>query len=159
MKFCPIRRFGLTPCDVSHTLSPDIETEEARETWLAFMRDRVYQVMTDAGRPFDLVRAALDADANDVVDARRRIECLVALSGESWWGELVELVERTFKISRELEGAPDVDPALFAEDAERSLWGVWEEVREPGREAITGRSRPGVTTSAAASWLPPESCT
>lgn len=95
-----------------------------RDEILAYLRERLYQALTDEGRRYDLVRAALAAGFDIVPDLRRRVATLEALAAEPFWPGLVEVVERTHNITRGAEVPAEIDPALLADDEEKALHAV-----------------------------------
>ena len=82
------------------------------ETVMAFLRDRLYQLLVDEGRRFDLVRAALAAGMDDIRDVDRRVQALTAMCAAPWWETLVALVERIANILKGSEIPESVDAVL-----------------------------------------------
>jgi len=99
---------------------PEADGVEARV--LSFLRDRLYNYLSDKGYRYDLVNAALAAGFDDVRDARNRLDALAALSGEPGWEDLVIVVQRTYNIIRNSEVTAEVDEALLQQNEEKALW-------------------------------------
>ncbi len=94
---------------------------EGADGVLAFFRDRLYHAALDRSYAHDFVRAVIATDYGDVGGFWRRLEALDACSRRSWWPELVELVDRTYRIQRDLEQLAGVRADLLAEPLERQL--------------------------------------
>lgn len=101
-----------------------------------FLRERGRNALLEQGYRYDLVDAAIAAGADDLVDLRARLDALVALAKDARFPELVELVERTFNISKSLDRPREVSPALFKEEPEREVLAALETVRRPVEEAV-----------------------
>jgi glycyl-tRNA synthetase beta chain len=117
--------FSLGRClDEALALLGTKEPGTIRSTVLAFVRDRLYQFALDLGYRYDLVRAALSAGYDDILDLLARLEALSVLSEGPGWERLVEVVERTSNILRGAEPGTEVDEDLLREPEERGLWNV-----------------------------------
>jgi glycyl-tRNA synthetase beta chain len=97
---------------------------------LEFFRDRLMQLALDAGFTHDLIRAVMAAAADNVPDFWLRLQQLADCAREPWWNDLVEVVERTWRIHKGEGLADHVDPELLAEPAERELWDRFCERRD-----------------------------
>lgn len=118
----------------------------ASRTWLdvlkaSFQERAARQMLLDQGYRYDLVDAAMAAGADDLVDLKARLDAIAALSNDGSWPDLVELVERTFNISKSLKAEEAREPRsdLCREPAETELFAVWESARGPVAEAIDRR--------------------
>jgi len=98
---------------------------------LDFFRDRIYNAAIERGYAHDLVRATLSVGFDrptpteglnyNVRSFWRRLDALSECARQPWWPALVELVDRTFRIQRDLEGPAPIQRELLAEQAERDL--------------------------------------
>jgi glycyl-tRNA synthetase beta chain len=105
----------------------DAETaEQVRE----FFRDRLYHAAIERGYRHDFVRAVLEAGYDDVPDFWARLAALAECAGENWWTELVELVDRTYRIQRDAGTLRSVRDDLLEEPAEKALAHSLEQERE-----------------------------
>ncbi|HRU06665.1 MAG TPA: glycine--tRNA ligase subunit beta [Candidatus Brocadiia bacterium] len=106
------------------------KSESVVSAVLGFLRDRLQQLALDRGLPHDLVRGALAVGADDIADYWLRLKSLEDLSKEALWPDLVAVAERTYNISKGVDGAEAPDAALFEQDEERSLWRLIVERRD-----------------------------
>jgi len=105
------------------------------EQILGFFCDRLYQTALDRGFAHDLVRAVLSVGlepsdreaAWNVRDFWKRLQALQQCSRQPWWPALVELVDRTFRIQRDLGRPGPVRRELLREDEEIDLAAALEE--------------------------------
>jgi glycyl-tRNA synthetase beta chain len=125
----PLGRALSAAAQAHDKLRPKAETGAAV---LAFVADRVKGALLEAGFRYDLVDAAIAAGGDDILDWKRRLEALVQLSKEEKFADLVELVERTFNISKALD------------DPKSGLGG-----RQPVRADLPGEAPELVTLAAA----------
>ncbi|MDP6438244.1 MAG: glycine--tRNA ligase subunit beta, partial [Candidatus Brocadiia bacterium] len=98
---------------------------------MEFFRDRLYHAAIDRGFDHDLVRATLatgfsdaacsPALAGNVPAFWARLEALSDCAGREWWPGLVELVERTFRIQKDLDAGTSVREDLLSEKEEVEL--------------------------------------
>jgi len=108
-------------------LSDTIAVEAATLTdVIAYVRDRLYQQMLDEGFAFDLIRAVLASGFDDATDFCNRLRAIAELASGPAWRDLVTVVERTFNITRKVGELPEPDPSMFAEEAEKQLWEIYE---------------------------------
>jgi glycyl-tRNA synthetase beta chain len=104
--------------------------EETVEQVLEFFRDRLYHAAMERGSPHDFVRAVLAAGCEDVGDFWRRLDALAECAERPWWPALVELVDRTYRIQRDLEEPAGVNEDLLSEPLERQLAAALVEHRD-----------------------------
>jgi len=101
----------------SNVECPDEAIEGVRD----FLRDRLYHMALDRGYRHDFVRAVQAAGFDDVRNFWLRLEALVKCTGHAWWPGLVEVVDRTFRIQRDLEESPVLRDELLHEPEEKEL--------------------------------------
>lgn len=114
--------------------SSELSAEDLKvpvERVLEFFRDRLYHAAVDAGHPHDLVRAVLSAGFENEVPAERlnynvavfwdRLRALEQCAEREWWPDLVELVDRTYRIQRDLYDRPEVEENLLEMAEEKQL--------------------------------------
>ncbi len=94
---------------------------DLRDDVLSFIRDRLYNAAVDRGFPHDFVRAVLAAGYDNVTQFWRRLDAIAACSRRDWWADLVELVDRTYRIQRDLETVVEIREELLSEAAEKEL--------------------------------------
>ncbi len=113
----------------------DIELDAA----LGFFRDRLYHEALDRGYRHDMTRAVLSVGFDRAAeDARlnsnvrlfwKRLEGLVECARAPWWADLVEVVDRTYRIQKDIGegGSEPVDAwiagaeSILEEEAEKAL--------------------------------------
>jgi glycyl-tRNA synthetase beta chain len=78
--------------------------ERLVERVLGFLRERLRQMLLDAGSRHDLTDAALATGFDDPRDLDRRLAAVVELAGRPDWPELVTVVERTHNIAKKETG-------------------------------------------------------
>ena len=121
------------------------ELEVPVDELLEFFRDRLYHAGVDRGFAHDLVRATLAVGFNrgvpevelnyNVRNFWKRLAALSECAGREWWPALVELVDRTFRIQRDLDVPLEVREQLLQEQDEKELW----ELYKANRGAIVGQ--------------------
>jgi glycyl-tRNA synthetase beta chain len=126
----PIDLRGLLRAALELLPEPHRNATDSVDRLLAFLQDRLFQMTLEDGAPHDLIRAALAAGWEDVVDFRRRVEALHRLSREACWPALVSAVERTYNISKAAPPDAEPDPALYQEEPEQALGRLYAEQRE-----------------------------
>ncbi len=122
---------------------------------LDFLRGRLRALWAE-GREGDLVDAVLAAGADDVVDARRRLEALAEVKARPDFGPLAVAFKRVANIQEKAgaSGARGVDEALLVEPAERALAGALTLVEAEVERARAGRDY-GAVLRAVAGLGPP----
>jgi glycyl-tRNA synthetase beta chain len=109
----------------------DIEcTDETMGMIGEFFRDRLYHAALERGHPHDFVRAVLAAGYDDVKQFWARLDALSECSTLEWWPDLVELVDRTYRIQKDTEGAVAIEKSLLAEPLEKELAATLQQHRE-----------------------------
>jgi glycyl-tRNA synthetase beta chain len=106
---------------------------------LEFIRQRLAIYLRETGIRYDLVEAALAVGVDDIFAAKQRADALQALSeSDSEFLTTVIACTRPINIAKDFEGA-DVDPGLFSEEAEASLWEAYQAVvAEADSVSLTG---------------------
>jgi len=104
----------------------------------AFVRERLQVLLLEEGLPFPSVEAALAAPAGDVPALAARARAFAALAGRGFFEDAVTAFNRCAALAAtdEAAGSRSVDPALFADDAERELAAAYEAARGPLLEAL-----------------------
>ncbi|NLW50046.1 MAG: glycine--tRNA ligase subunit beta [Candidatus Brocadiaceae bacterium] len=99
-----------------------VETsEEARAALVAFVLERLEQLARDRGFRHDFVAAVRASGWRRVDDFWRRLEALVECATRPWWPELVELVDRTHRITSDDGDGAELREDLLSEPLERQL--------------------------------------
>jgi glycyl-tRNA synthetase beta chain len=117
---------------------------------LDFLRGRVRALWTEE-HPSDLVDAVLGAGADDVVDARRRLEALAEAKARPDFTTLAVAFKRVANIQEKAGGAGSarVDAGLFQEEAERRLLAELTRVEEEVGARRADRDYPAVLRNVA----------
>lgn len=95
--------------------------DEVAAKIMEFFRDRLYHAAIEGGFRHDFVRAVLAVGHDDVKVFWVRLKALADCAERPWWPALVELVDRTFRIQRDVERIEPVEEELLAEPLEREL--------------------------------------
>jgi len=98
------------------------EAEGVEERVLSFLRDRLYNYLTDKGYRYDHVNAVIATGFAEVSDVRDRLDALRQLSQQPDWEALVTVVQRTFNIIRNIDVIADVRPELLEAPEEKAVW-------------------------------------
>lgn len=136
---------GLLAAAVDQFELQDVQgLDEARRTQIvgdtsAFVRERLEGLLLDEGLPFPAVEAALGAATTaDLPALAARARAFAAMAGDPQLEAAVTVYSRcTALVAKDpAAGSRAVDPALFADDAERELAAAWEAARGPLLEAL-----------------------
>ncbi|PSM18380.1 glycine--tRNA ligase subunit beta [Nitratireductor sp. StC3] len=109
------------------TRSPSGDDRSVDADLLAFFHDRLKVYLRDQGARHDLIDAVITPEADDLLLIVRRVEALGALLDSEDGQNLLAGTKRAANIlaAEEKKGTPvagSVDPALFAESEERTLF-------------------------------------
>jgi glycyl-tRNA synthetase beta chain len=140
------RKFSLSLPDLvgkALDLYGDKLTEErsaAKKNILEFIKGRFVNELTAQGIPAETVEAVTSVRFEDVVDCRARINALAAISGQESFSLLAGSFKRVKNIIKD-HNDEAVDPALFAEAAEKNLHDRLLAVREEVRPLLQSQSK------------------
>ena len=87
-------------------------------------------MLLEEGKRYDVVNAVLAEKANDPCLAARNVEGLLLWTGRADWNEILPAFSRCVRITRELKKVNPVDPALFQEPQEKSLYEAYQKVNQ-----------------------------
>ncbi len=91
-----------------------------------FVQDRARGAFLEKGHRYDLVDAVMATDADNLLNVGQRLEAVAVLAKQPEFPQLVELVERTYNMSKALgEEAVDVRPDLLQAPEEKALYDAW----------------------------------
>ncbi|MFW6456915.1 MAG: glycine--tRNA ligase subunit beta, partial [Planctomycetota bacterium] len=129
--------------DVLHNQAADLGGEELSvpvKRVLDFCRDRLYHAAIEQGYPHDLVRATLSTGFDNTVPEKRlnhnvhlfwkRLDALEQSADETWWPSLVELVDRTYRIQKDMDQLPEIQSDLLEDPEEKRLAEKFMECRD-----------------------------
>lgn len=108
--------------------------DETRGQLETFIRERLEPLARERGFRHDFVAAVYASDWRCVDDFWRRLGALVECSKRPWWPELVELVDRTHRITLAGDCAERVRPELLSEPLETQLAAALDEHGDAMRE-------------------------
>ncbi len=126
---------------------PIAASDEAKEAVLAFIVERLRNLLLEQGYRYDVVDAVLAAQGHNPARAARAVRELSAWVQREDWPQILPAYARCVRITR---GQPEryaVNPEAFAEDAERALW-------EALRKAEAAPRTPGSVDDFFAAFLP-----
>ncbi len=95
-----------------------------------FFRDRLYHTAIDRGFRHDFVRAVLAQGFANVKSFWARLTALADCAGEVWWKDLVTIVDRTYRIQRDVDQILPVRDDLLTEPAEQQLAATLDESQD-----------------------------
>ena len=107
-------------------------SDEALAGAQEFFRDRLYQNAIERGFRHDFVRAVLAAGYDNVRNFWARLNALQGCASRPWWPELVEVVDRTYRIQRDVDRLPELRQDLLTEPEEKEL----AEALRTGRDLV-----------------------
>ena len=101
-----------------------------------FFGERLYYMAVDRGHQHDFVRAVISRGFNNVRNFWARLSALQKCSKQDWWPDLVELVDRTYRIQKDTEDLPALNEDLLDESHEVELAKALKSVREDVQTAF-----------------------
>jgi len=119
--------------------------EEAAARIREFFRDRLYHAAIERGFRHDFVRAVQAPGTDDVRKFWCRLAALAECAEQPWWPQLVEVVDRTYRIQRDVERIVPVRDDLLPEPVEKELARALDE----NQDAIARLFKDGEYASAA----------
>ncbi len=104
----------------------------------AFVRERLQALLLDEGLSFPSVEAALGSSAGDLPALAARARTFAAMAGRDHFEDAVTAFNRCAALAAKdpEAGSRHVDPALFADDAERELATACDAARGPLLDAL-----------------------
>ncbi len=101
---------------------------EAARNVLEFIKGRFVNDLTSQGIPAEAVEAVTSVSFADPADCRRRIDALLAISGQEAFTQLSAAFKRVINIIKE-NRETTVQESLFQEAAEEELYAAYQSVR------------------------------
>jgi len=96
-----------------------------------FFRERYKQRMLRSGYKSDLIEAIISVEFNRINQLRPRIDQLKCFAAESEeFQALIQTFKRVTNILKKQEKSFDVDPALFRETCESTLWDTFQALKD-----------------------------
>ncbi len=126
---------------------PIAASDEAREAVLAFIVERLRNLLLEQGYRYDVVDAVLAAQGHNPARAARAVRELSAWVQREDWPQILPAYARCVRITRGQPERYEVNPAAFAEEAEHALW-------EALQKAETAPRHPGSVDDFFAAFLP-----
>lgn len=90
-----------------------------------FFRDRLYHFCIERGSRYDLVNAVLASGFEDLLDFQARLQAIHRLVETPQWPSLVEIVERTFNITKGIDPKGEIKEGLLVEAPEKRLFAAF----------------------------------
>ncbi len=109
--------------------------EETGEKLGDFMRQRQRHLLLNQDLPYDLVGAVMGSSLRDPLDARERLQALMAAREQGGLARLYTAFERCYNLSLKGQGLA-LDEALLAEEPERELHSKAMWAQQPLRDAL-----------------------
>ncbi len=103
--------------------------EETKKDILDFFKGRFENQLITQGHPYDVVDAVLATGVSDAAGSLKKIEAMEVFRTRVDFEPLAVAFKRVCNIIKNFEGGT-VDPALFVEDAERSLYEAYLKIRD-----------------------------
>ncbi len=101
---------------------PIESNQENQSACLAFILERLRNLLLDAGYSFDVVDAVLSAQGFNPAGAQRAVDQLSIWVERADWHTILPAYARCVRITRDLDVLYSVDEGLFVEPAEKDLY-------------------------------------
>ena len=111
-------------------------SEQTRDAVREFFVARLRHLLSDL--PADCVEAALAAGADDICDARARVDALARLRQRADFEPLAAAFKRVANILKGERKENQPDPEVFVVDDERALWQSFSEIRDRAARHLEG---------------------
>ena len=115
---------------------PSDKTTDATDQVMSFLKNRIVQLLADAGYPKDVISAVVTVSLDHIPNVWNRVEALSALKHEPDFEPLAIAFKRVVNIIKQAEqnDALDpefvLDPSLFQDESETSLYDAYTRVRD-----------------------------
>jgi glycyl-tRNA synthetase beta chain len=103
---------------------------DVKQEVLDFFRTRYQYFLLDQGYAFDVIDAVFSADFDELLDVQGRVEALAEAKGWKDFESIVIASKRAINILKGVAPARNIDPTLFREPAEQSLYQAFVTTRE-----------------------------
>jgi glycyl-tRNA synthetase len=120
---------------------------ESLEAVLAFIVERLRNILLEGGRRYDVVDAVLAAQGNNLAGAAKAAQALEAWTRRPDWHTILPAYARCVRITRDLKERYKVSKSAFVEEAESELYAAL-------REAEARRRAPGSPDDFLEAFLP-----
>ncbi|MBZ9948894.1 glycine--tRNA ligase subunit beta [Mesorhizobium sp. BR1-1-11] len=134
-------RLGLTTIFGSASMNYTVGSTDQVRDLLAFFHDRLKVYLRDQGARHDLIDAVITPQSDDLLQIVRRVEALGTFLDTENGKNLLAGTKRAANIlaaeeKKKTAIAETVEPALFREDAEKSLFAAVNQAEKQAGEAI-----------------------
>ncbi|MBZ9894831.1 glycine--tRNA ligase subunit beta [Mesorhizobium sp. BR1-1-6] len=134
-------RLGLTAIFGSASMNYTVGSTDQVRDLLAFFHDRLKVYLRDQGARHDLIDAVITPQSDDLLQIVRRVEALGSFLDTEDGKNLLAGTKRAANIlaaeeKKKTAIAETVEPALFSEDAEKSLFAAVNQAERQAGEAI-----------------------
>ncbi|MFH1227552.1 MAG: glycine--tRNA ligase subunit beta [Planctomycetota bacterium] len=115
--------------------------KQIKDNLTKFIEQRFYQMLVEEEgvSPHIFNAVVIPHGADNLIDRYSRIKTLHKLSQEPIWDELVEVVERTYNISKAAPATGDIDESLLKEKEEQELYAAYKDNKDKIAE-LAGRA-------------------
>jgi glycyl-tRNA synthetase len=96
--------------------------EESRQACLAFIVERLRNLLLERGFRYDIVEAVLAEQAVNPAAAQRAVQVLTGWVNRPDWNRVLPAYARCVRITREFQEQFNLDPAAFEEPSEKELF-------------------------------------
>ncbi len=114
------------------------DPEAVYTSTIVFLHDRMKNLLTERGYPYDIVDAVLASGLENPADSERCVEAIRDFRKKESFEKLVFGFKRVVNILKGAGDGNEVDPSLFQEDAEKGLHKAVESMRAGYETALTG---------------------
>ncbi|HLD35991.1 MAG TPA: glycine--tRNA ligase subunit beta [Planctomycetota bacterium] len=122
--------------DLLKSYLPEIAPNDLSGQISSFIGSRLISDYLDEGFRIDIINAVLSIGIDNIFKVNLRIRTIDDLSQEPVWNELVEVVERTFNITKNVKSDNDVNETLLKEKEEAELWNAYKENKDTIQKLI-----------------------
>ena len=103
---------------------------EVKNEVLDFFRIRYQNFLLDKGYPFDVIEAVVSTSFDELLDVQHRIDALKTARGWKDFESIVIGFKRAMNILKGLTSKKEMNPSLFSEPAEKSLYQAFIDAKE-----------------------------
>ncbi|MFH0888568.1 MAG: glycine--tRNA ligase subunit beta [Planctomycetota bacterium] len=112
------------------------ENTRLSEQIISFIRERLIQIYLDKKYNIDFINATVNAGFDNLFRFDLRLKSLQSLPKESFWNELVEVVERTYNIGKNTKVDGEVNEILLKEKEEIEFWNAYKDNKDAIQKLI-----------------------
>ena len=115
-----------------------LSAEETRDEVRDFFQQRLKNIFADRGFSYDVIDAVLASGFDRFTDTLLRLDALANLRNQEIFGKLLTAYNRVANLAKNAIHS-DIDPQLFVEDAEKTLYSEFIKAKDEMQIFLDGR--------------------